>query len=100
MEQFNLKNYTGGWFIGDFDPAILRTGLFEVAVKKYKAGSVEKKHYHSKAIEFTVIVDGQVLMNNNQFENGSIIQINVGEETNFEALTDVTTVVVKIPSVK
>jgi hypothetical protein len=100
MERFDLKDFTGGWFVGDFDPSLVKTDAFEVAVKSYPAGAKEKKHFHKIAIEFTLITNGQVRMNGNEFGSGSIIRIEPGEATDFEALTDVTTVVVKVPSAK
>ena len=39
-------------------------------------------------------------MNNVIYNKGSIIEISPGESTNFLALTDTITVVVKLPSVK
>jgi hypothetical protein len=100
MERFELKDFTGGWFVGNFSPSLFETDKFEVAVKSYVAGSLEKRHLHKIATEFTLIVSGKVRMNDQQYEGGDIIKINPGEDTDFEALTDVTTVVVKIPSVK
>ena len=38
-------------------------------------------------------------MNDSVYEAGDIVLIEPGEDTDFEALTDVTTVVVKAPSV-
>ena len=100
MNKFELKDFTGGWFVGNFSPSLFETDKFEVAVKNYTAGSLEKRHLHKIATEFTLIVSGKVVMNGEQFGNGDIIRISPGEDTDFEALTDVTTVVVKIPSVK
>ena len=90
----------GGWFIGDFEPSAWKTDLFEVAVKEYKAGDKEQKHLHKIAIEFTVIVRGKVKMNSIEYSEGDIIQIDPGNYTDFEAIEDTITVVVKQPSVK
>lgn len=100
MEKFELKDFTGGWFVGDFAPTLHQTTDFEVAVKSYPAGSLEKRHLHKIATEFTLIVNGKVRMNGQEFGAGDIIRINPGEDTDFETLEDVTTVVVKVPSAK
>ena len=100
MERYDLKSFTGGWFVGDFDPSLVKTGDFEVAVKNYTAGSKEKKHLHKIAVEYTLIASGKVRMNGREFEAGSIIKIDPGEATDFEAIEDTITVVVKLPSVK
>ena len=42
-------------------------------------------------------MDGSVSMNGEKYSDGDIVKINPGVSTNFEALTDVTTVVVKYP---
>lgn len=100
MEKFTLKDVINGWFIGDFDPSLYKTSDFEVAVKSYSAGDYEGKHYHKIATEFTVILDGSVEMNNQVHNSGDIIRINPGTPTDFKALTDVKTVVIKVPSSK
>jgi mannose-6-phosphate isomerase-like protein (cupin superfamily) len=90
----------GGWFIGDFYPSLLNTDKFEVAVKRYKKGEWESSHAHKVATEYTVIVSGKVRMNNEIFMKDSIIVISPNEYTDFEALEDTDTLVIKTPSVK
>ncbi len=98
MEFFKLSSMTNGWFVGDFSPAALQSDAAEVAVKTYKAGALEQRHMHKIATEVTLIVTGRARMNNRVLEAGDIIRIEPGEDTDFEALTDVTTIVVKTPS--
>lgn len=86
-----------GWFVGNFNPTVLSTNDVEVAVKKYKAGDYESSHYHKIATEITVITDGQVRMNGVTYSSGAIIVIEPNQATDFLALTDVTTTVVKYP---
>lgn len=99
MKTYRLNDMTKGWFVGDFDPVVVRSDAVEVAVKSYVAGTVEPKHYHKVAPEVTLIVSGEVRMNDDRYGAGDIILIEPGEATDFEALSDVTTVVVKLPSV-
>ncbi len=99
MTVAKLNEMTGGWFIGKFEPTLLSTDDFEVAVKRYKAGDHEKQHYHKQAVEFTVILNGEVEMSGKKFSDGDIIRVEKNESTDFRALTDVITVVVKTPSV-
>jgi len=54
---------------------------------------------HRVATEFTVIVEGSVRMNQQVYGRDQIIEIKPGEATDFEALTDTITVVVKVPAV-
>jgi quercetin dioxygenase-like cupin family protein len=88
-----------GWFVGDFAPTALRTDATEVAVKRYKAGDREDKHLHKIATEVTLVLEGTVEMCGRRLSDGDIIKLAPGEATAFAAVTDATTVVVKLPSI-
>ena len=98
MKKSNLKEMTKGWFIGNFEPSLYLTNDVEVAVKSYRKGENEERHYHKIATEITTIISGKVKMNDNIFEEGDIVVIKPFESTDFEALEDTVTSVVKIPS--
>ena len=89
-----------GWFIGDFEPSLYKTRDMEIGVKDYKAGEYEQQHYHKIATEFTVIIDGEVEMNGNIYSTGDVIRIMPNEITDFKAIRNTKTVVVKIPGAK
>ena len=97
MKVFRLDDMTKGWFVGNFIPTVLSTNQVEVAVKKYKAGEYEPAHHHKIATEITVITDGEVKMNGVVYRTGAILMIEPNTPTDFLALTDVTTTVVKYP---
>ncbi len=97
FKVYKLENMTKGWFVGNFLPTVLKTNDIEVAVKNYKAGEQENKHYHKIATEVTVITKGRVQMNGKEYSEGSIIVIEPLIATDFQALTDVVTTVVKYP---
>ena len=99
MKVHNIKEFIKGWFIGPFSPTLLANDFFECALKRYRAGDKEAPHVHKKATEFTVIAEGTVKMNGVEYGRDSIIEIKPGEYSDFEALTDVVTFVVKIPAV-
>ena len=99
MRTSNLNAMIRGWFIGNFEPSVIKTDKVEVAIKHYKAGEKESRHYHKIASEITVILTGRVKMNECEYAPLDILLIEPGEETDFEALTDTITVVVKIPGV-
>ena len=50
-------------------------------------------------MEVTLILDGTAEMCNRRFGPGDIIKLAAGEASAFRAVSDVTTVVVKLPSV-
>jgi quercetin dioxygenase-like cupin family protein len=98
MKRFRLDDMTKGWFVGDFAPTALGTTAAEVAVKAYRAGDREDRHHHKVATELTLVLTGEVRMNGIAYQTGDMVLIEPGESTDFEAVTDVTTVVVKVPS--
>lgn len=89
----------GGWFVGHFSPTVLQSDDFEVAIKRYPTGAYEAQHLHKIATEITVIVTGKVQMSGTIYEADDIICIAPGEATDFRALEDTITVVVKAPSI-
>lgn len=100
MQTFPLDSYTKGWFVGAFEPTLFATDAVEVGVKSYRAGEREAAHHHKVAVELTVVVSGRVRMSGRVIDSGQIVRIAPGESTDFEALEDSITVVVKLPSVR
>jgi len=98
MKKFNLKDMIGGWFVGDFEPTIIKTDKSEVAVKKYKKGHYEKMHHHKLADEITVLVSGKAKMKDKIILSNDIVLIEKNESTDFTALEDCITVVFKTGS--
>ena len=99
MNHYKLSDMQGGWIVGNFDPTVIRSPDFEVAVKNYPAGAIESAHHHKVAEEVTLIASGKARMCGRVFEAGDIIHLAPGESTGFEALAPTITVVVKRPSV-
>ena len=98
MKTAKLENMIKGWFVGNFEPTLLKTNDVEVAVKSYSKGDYEEKHYHKIATEITVITQGRVKMNGIEYKSGDIIVMEPNEATDFECLENETqNVVVKIP---
>ena len=97
MKVEKITEMKKGWFIGNFEPSLLKTNDVEVAVKKYYRGDYEGAHYHKLAREFTVIISGRVRMFGQEFSEGDIIVVDPGDVTDFTALTDTVNVVVKVP---
>lgn len=100
MTRHQLGDFSRGWFIGNFEPTLVKIADFEVAIKKYKSGDKENRHYHNVAREFTAVIDGVFKMNDMIVKAGDIIEIAPSEGVAFECLEDGSNVVVKIPSLK
>lgn len=96
MRTARLEDMVKGWFVGNFEPTLIKTNDVEVAVKSYNKGDYEEKHYHKIATELTVIIQGRVKMNEVEYQKGDIIVMEPMEATDFECLEDGTqNVVVK-----
>lgn len=97
MMKSNLNEMIKGWFIGNFNPSLFNTNEVEVAVKRYEKGEYENRHFHKIATEFTVIIEGEAELNGVIYKKDDIIVIKPFEATDFKAVKDTVTVVVKIP---
>lgn len=97
MNHAKLSEMVKGWFVGNFEPSLFPTGAVEVAVKRYVKGDAEALHHHKIATEITVVVSGRVRMAGRVLAADDIIVLAPGEATDFEALEDAVTVVVKLP---
>ena len=110
MYHRKLSEMKGGWFVGDFEPAVLKSEHVEVAIKHYKQGDKEAAHVHRVATELTACVHGVFQMTPVyadglrgmplQVSAGEIVGLDPGDAVEFEALTDCICCVVKMPSVK
>lgn len=100
MKIYNWESFKKGWFVGNFDPSIFKTNDFEIAVKRYNAGERETAHYHLLSEEITMIVSGSVSMNSIVYSQNDILWIDKGESSDFIALSDTITCVIKIPCSK
>lgn len=97
MDKHNINDFVRGWFVGGFEPTLFKTTDVEVAIQKFKKGDKEASHCHKIATEITMIVTGKAKMKHIVLNAGDILRINPGEYTDFEALEDTVTTVVKLP---
>jgi hypothetical protein len=100
MKIDRLESMVRGWFVGPFEPSVLKTESCEVSIRRYKAGDKEAAHYHRVATEITVIVEGEARMCGKTLTAGDIVTLNPCDVADFEAIDDLLTVVVKVPGAK
>ncbi len=98
MRQASLSNFTGGWFLGDFEPSMHRQENFEVCIKRYPKGAREEAHSQIRAAEWTAIISGRCRIGDVHLGPDDVLEISPGEVADFEALTDVVLVAIKSPS--
>jgi|TARA_R110000851_G_scaffold101577_2_gene217753 hypothetical protein len=99
MKTTNLKNYTGGWVFGNFDPALINTTDFEMGIKHHVKGEYVTPHYQLTATEYNIIVSGNIIANGEALGPNDIFVYAPDEICNVEFLEDTTIVCVKSPSV-
>lgn len=98
MKRDNVKNFTKGWFLGNFTPSLIISSEFELGYKDYKKGDIEHTHKQLTAQEVTLIIEGAARMGSEFLNAGDIILIEPEEYFDFEALSDVRLVCFKTPS--
>lgn len=94
MKRYKLENFYKGWFVGNFEPSILKDN-FEVGIVRHKAGEFHQDHFHKECIEINVIIEGKIKINGEFFESEDVFVIYPYEVSQAEFLTDVTIVVVR-----
>jgi quercetin dioxygenase-like cupin family protein len=95
----NIREMQGGWFIGDFEPSVLRTGTFEVAHHRYPAGYRGEPHVHRFCTEYNYILRGRLVASGQELSTGDIFVYAPGEASDVEFLEESDLVIVKTPSV-
>lgn len=99
MQRYKLSDMKDGWFIGSFFPSVFKTNDFEVCYKKHKKGEYWDKHYHEKAIEINLLINGKMLINDDLFESGEIFVIEPYYVAKPIFLEDCELIIIKTPSV-
>ena len=94
-----IDEFIKGWLVGDFEPTLIKNKDIEVGVKYYKKGDIEKRHVHKYVTEYTIVLSGKIVMLDKVFYKKNIVKVEPGIATNFEALTDCITLVIKTPSI-
>ena len=96
VEVFNLENFTNGWFVGDFEPSILKNSGVELAVMDKKKGlGVNDFHYHENCTEINVLIKGKMKVNNKFINVNEIFIFKPNVPSVYEYLEDCTFVVFK-----
>jgi quercetin dioxygenase-like cupin family protein len=99
MNLTKISDYVRGWFIGDFEPTVLRTKDFEVGVLTHKKGEQWPSHYHKDSVEYNVLVKGRMIVQQKELSDGDVFVFEKGEIADPVFLEDCTVVCVKVPSI-
>lgn len=99
MKVIKLNTMKNGWFMGNFEPSVLKTENFEVGIMSHTKGEKWPKHYHAKADEYNVLMQGKMIIQNTELNAGDIFVIEKMEIADPIFLEDCKVLVVKVPSV-
>lgn len=95
-----LEDFTRGWIVGDFDPAIVKTKDVEVGIISLKAGEKGDGHKHFFHTEYNLILHGVAKIKDKIFGVGDFFIFLPHQESTVEFLTDTRLLVIKTPSTK
>lgn len=99
MKITKITDYLRGWFIGNFDPSLLKTPDFEVGLLTHKKDENWPSHYHKKSVEYNVLVTGKMIIQGKELNSGDVFILDKDEISDPIFLEDCTVVCVKVPSV-
>lgn len=98
MQISNISDFTKGWFIGNFEPTLLKTPYFEVGII-LRAPGEETPHVHKLATEYNVLISGTMSINGIELTPGTSFIIEPFEWVKPTYHEHCTIVCVKTPSV-
>ena len=99
MKKSNITLMKRGWFIGDFEPSILKTSEFEVGFLHHKKGEIWPAHYHQHMREINLLTKGAMRICGQDIVAGDIFVIEKNEIADPIFYEDCEIVCVKIPSI-
>jgi hypothetical protein len=99
MKYTNVLDYTGGWFMGNFEPSLVHTPHFEISYKGHWANQRLTPHYHKIGTEYNLIVSGRVEVNGVNLNGNDIFIVEPGDVARLVFHTDTKLIVIKIPSI-
>ena len=99
MKLAKLSDFTNGWFIGNFEPSLIKTEAFEAAIHHYHKDYIGQSHFHRLAGEANVVISGRLSVNGTELGPGDIFYFYPGEVSSVKFLENTTLVIIKIPSI-
>ncbi len=59
MEIINSNSFNG-WFVGNFEPCLIKSTDFEFGYKIIEGGTKPDYHFHRFKTEYTVLLEGKI----------------------------------------
>lgn len=99
MQVKHVSNFHRGWFVGNFEPSVLRTESFEVGYLTHKRGEYWAPHTHKIATEINYLIRGKIGFADKIIEAGNVFVFEPNEVAAPVFLEDCELIVIKTPSV-
>lgn len=96
----NLKDFTRGWIVGDFEPAIVKTKDVEIGILDLPAGHKGDYHWHERHEEWNLVISGAAKVGKSFYFEGDIFKFEPMEKSIVEFLADTKLLVIKSPATK
>ena len=75
IDIFNINDMFRGWFIGNFEPAVLKNSGFEIGYLLHKQGEKWDTHYHNNIDEVNLLIKGKMILNDIEIRPNEIFVI-------------------------
>ena len=98
MKKYDLKDFKNGWIIGNFQPSVLKTDNFEVAVISHQKNQKWPKHYHKHLTEYNLLLEGKMIINSTEINKNEIFIFEPNEVADPIFLEDCKVLCIKVPS--
>lgn len=99
MRVSNLADYWRGWFLGNFEPTVLKTEQFEVGILTHNKGEQWPAHIHQKSTEYNVLLEGKMRVNGRIINKNDVFIIEKNEIAQPIFDEDCRILVIKVPSI-
>ena len=94
-----LEDMVRGWVVGDFEPSLLKTKDFEVAILLHKKAEEWPAHYHKIATEYNILLSGSMSVCGKELVEGDTFTILPNEVAAPVFYEDCRIVCIKVPSI-
>lgn len=91
-----------GWFVGDFEPNILKSKNLEFGYKRISKGTKPDYHFHKYKTEYTILLEGLIRLeiNNEIIKPITCIRLNPLEKNDQYFLENCLILIINTPSVR
>lgn len=97
MIVFNISETKGGYFLGDFEPSILKSSDVSIAVKRIFRGALDGGYYRKCDTEIVYIMSGVLEIDKKKYKKGDIILWEPQDVINIFAIEDSEYLLIKLP---